>query len=144
MLRKHHVHLELPKVKVTTIKLFHDFQKLHLESDILLNTNAKTNTLCLSIQMNCKWENFNLKNLLMFEDLTSNLSHSITIVTKQNLYKKTFKHLKTFLHKLETSFETSNNGKKISLTHLKLEDFNKLKNSLPHTSNFNVETLNNS
>jgi len=30
MLRKHHAHLELPKVKVATIKLFHDFQKLHL------------------------------------------------------------------------------------------------------------------
>jgi hypothetical protein len=29
MLGKHHAHLELPKVKVATIKLFHDFQRLH-------------------------------------------------------------------------------------------------------------------
>jgi hypothetical protein len=46
VLRKHHVHLELPKVKVATIKLFHDFQRLHLEDDIWCVTNAKTNTLC--------------------------------------------------------------------------------------------------
>jgi len=38
--------------------------------DILLNTNAKTNTLCFCIQMKCKWENLKLKSLLMFEDLT--------------------------------------------------------------------------
>ncbi len=31
MFGKHHAHLELPKVKVATIKLFHDFQRLHLE-----------------------------------------------------------------------------------------------------------------
>jgi hypothetical protein len=31
MLGKHHAHLEFPKVKVATIKLFHDFQRLHLE-----------------------------------------------------------------------------------------------------------------
>jgi hypothetical protein len=31
MFRKHHVHFELPKVKVAIIKLFHDFQKLHLK-----------------------------------------------------------------------------------------------------------------
>jgi D-alanyl-D-alanine dipeptidase len=31
VLRKHHAHLELPKVKVATIKLFHGFQRLHLE-----------------------------------------------------------------------------------------------------------------
>jgi hypothetical protein len=31
MFRKHHAHFELPKVKVATIKLFHDFQGLHLK-----------------------------------------------------------------------------------------------------------------
>ncbi len=31
MFGKHHAHLELPKVKVATMKLFHDFEKLHLE-----------------------------------------------------------------------------------------------------------------
>jgi len=31
MLLKHHVHFELAKVKVATIKLFHDFQRYHLE-----------------------------------------------------------------------------------------------------------------
>jgi hypothetical protein len=31
MLGKNHAHFELPKVKVAIIKLFHDFQKLHLE-----------------------------------------------------------------------------------------------------------------
>jgi hypothetical protein len=33
----------------------------------------------------------------MFEDFTWNLSDSIAIVTKQNLYKKTLKHLKKIL-----------------------------------------------
>jgi len=51
---------------------------------------------------------------------------------------------KTFLHKFEISFETCNNGKHFSLTHLKLEDFNNLKAFLPHTSNFNIKTFNNS
>jgi hypothetical protein len=31
MFRKHHVHFELPKVKVVTIKLLHDFEGLHLK-----------------------------------------------------------------------------------------------------------------
>jgi hypothetical protein len=31
MFGKHHAHLELPKVKVATVKLFHDLQRLHLE-----------------------------------------------------------------------------------------------------------------
>jgi hypothetical protein len=31
MFRKHHAHFELPKVKVATIKLLHDFQGFHLE-----------------------------------------------------------------------------------------------------------------
>jgi len=30
MFKKHHAHFELPKAKVTTINLFHDFQGLHL------------------------------------------------------------------------------------------------------------------
>ncbi len=78
--------------------------------------------------MNCKWENFKLKNLLMFEDLTWNLSHSIAIVKKQNLYKKPSNIWKTFLHKFEIWFETCNIGKKFFLTHLKLKAFNNLKN----------------
>jgi hypothetical protein len=31
MFGKHYAHFELPKVKVTAIKLFHDFQGLHLK-----------------------------------------------------------------------------------------------------------------
>jgi hypothetical protein len=31
MFRKHHAHFELPKVKVVSIKLLHDFQGLHLK-----------------------------------------------------------------------------------------------------------------
>ncbi len=31
MFWKHHAHFELPKVKVSTIKLLHDFQRLHLK-----------------------------------------------------------------------------------------------------------------
>ncbi len=31
MFKKHHAHFELPKVKVVSIKLFHDFQRLHLK-----------------------------------------------------------------------------------------------------------------
>jgi len=31
MFGKHHAHFELPKMKVATIKLFHDFQGLHLK-----------------------------------------------------------------------------------------------------------------
>jgi hypothetical protein len=46
MFGKHHAHFELPKVKVATIKLLHDFQGLHLKEDIF-NTNATTNTLKL-------------------------------------------------------------------------------------------------
>jgi hypothetical protein len=31
MFKKHHAHFELPKVKVATIKLLHDFEGLHLK-----------------------------------------------------------------------------------------------------------------
>jgi hypothetical protein len=31
MFKKHHAHFELPKVKVATIKLLHDFQGFHLK-----------------------------------------------------------------------------------------------------------------
>jgi len=31
MFKKHHVHFELPEVKVAIIKLLHDFQGLHLK-----------------------------------------------------------------------------------------------------------------
>jgi hypothetical protein len=31
MFGKHHAHLKLPKVKVVTIELFQNFQRLHLE-----------------------------------------------------------------------------------------------------------------
>jgi len=70
MFRQHHVHFVLSKVKVVTIKNFDDFQKLHLERRHLLNTNAKTNTLCLSIQMKLQVRKFQFENLLMFKDLT--------------------------------------------------------------------------
>jgi hypothetical protein len=50
---------------------------------------------------------------------------------------------KNFLYKLEISFETYNNGKELSLTHLKPKVFNNLKTSFPHTLNFNIEILNN-
>jgi hypothetical protein len=43
------------------------------------------------------------------------------------------------MHKLEISLQTYNIGEELSLTHLKLEAFNKLKTSLPHMSNFKVE-----
>jgi hypothetical protein len=70
MLGKHHARVELPKVKVATIKLSMIFKDSIWKDDILLNTSAKINTLCLFIQMNYKWKNFKLKNLLMFEDHT--------------------------------------------------------------------------
>jgi hypothetical protein len=50
---------------------------------------------------------------------------------------------KPFLHKLEISLQTCNNGEELFLTHLKFEAFNKLKASFPHTSNFKVETFKN-
>jgi hypothetical protein len=94
--------------------------------------------------MNYKWENLKLKNLLMFEDLTSNISHLINICRKTNPLQENPQTLEIFfLHKLRISRETCKNGKKLSLTHLKFEAFNKLKTFLPHTSNFNVETFNN-
>jgi hypothetical protein len=111
--------------------------------DISLNTNAKTNTLCFCIQRKCKWENLRLKNLLMFEDLTWNLSHLMVICDKTKPLQETLKHLKNFLHKLEICLETCRIGKKLSLTHLKLNPFNNLKN-FSNSSNFNVETFNNS
>jgi len=114
-----------------------------MNDDILLNTNAKTNTLCFCIQTKCKWENLRLKNLLMFEDLTWNLSHSMVICHKTKPLQETLKHLKKFLHKLQIWLETCRIGKKLSLTHLKLKPFNNLKN-FSNSSNFNVETFSNS
>jgi hypothetical protein len=52
-------------------------------NDILFSQMRKQTLYVFSIEMNCNWENFKLKNLLMFEDLTSNLSHSITICHKK-------------------------------------------------------------
>jgi hypothetical protein len=127
------------------------------KDDILFFTNVKTNTLSFSIQRKCKWENFKLKNLLMFEDLTWNLSHSIAICHKTKPLQETLKdkNLK-FDSKLVTLAKNSLwhtwNLKllitwKTSLAHtsnLNIETLNNLKNSLRHTfSNFNVETLNN-
>jgi len=113
--------------------------------------------------MKCKWKNYKLKNMLMFEDFTWNSPTQLLYVSKQNLYKKPSKTWKTFLHKLEIWLETCKIGKKFFLTHLKFEAFNIWKNLFcthfklqhwnpqqfeelfPHTfSNFNVETLNNS
>jgi hypothetical protein len=52
------------------------------KDDILLNTNVKTNILCLFYSNELQVINFKLKNLLTFEELSSNLSHSITIYHK--------------------------------------------------------------
>ncbi len=94
------------------------------KNDILLNTNAKT-FLCLSIQMNWKWEKFKLKNLLTFEDFTSNFSHSMAIC-----------------HKTKCLQENPQTFEKISCTslkfHLKLATM--AKNSLPHTWNLKLST----
>jgi hypothetical protein len=77
MLGKYHMHLELPKVKVATIKIFHDFQRLHLKYDIFLTQMLNTNTLCLSTQMKLQ------VGKLKFEIfLSSNLSHSIGVYHK--------------------------------------------------------------
>jgi hypothetical protein len=80
-------------VKVATIKLFHDFQDSIWKDDILLNTSAKTNILCLFIQKNCKWGNLKLKNLLIFDDVISNLSHSIIICHKRKPLQEALKPL---------------------------------------------------
>jgi len=47
MLGKHHAHLKVRKVKIATIKLFLPFKDSIWNDDMLLNTNAKTNILCL-------------------------------------------------------------------------------------------------
>ncbi len=87
--------------------------------DILSNANAKTNTLWFCTQMKCKWENLKLKKLLMFEDLTWNLS-------PQN---------KTFTRNPQTL-------EKLSCTNLKfgLKLVGLAKNSLWHTWNLNLST----
>ncbi len=53
-------------------------------------------------------------------------------VTKQNLYKKIFKHLKNYLTQTWIFIWNLEHGKELSLTHLKLEAFNNSKNFLPH------------
>ena len=63
-----HLHHNLQQLQPSNFSM--TFKDSIWKDDILLNTNAKTNTLCFFIQMKCKWENFKLKNLLMFEDLT--------------------------------------------------------------------------
>ncbi len=115
------------------------------KDDILLNTNAKINIVCFSIQMKCKWEISKLKNLLMFEDLIWNLSHSIAICHKikpftgnpQTLEKLSCTNLKFDLKLVilaKNSLRHTWNSK-LSTT---------WKTSLVHTfSNFNVETFNN-
>jgi hypothetical protein len=50
-----------------------------------------------SIQGKGKWENLKMKNLLMFEYLTWNLSHPIAICHKAKPLQETLKHLKKFL-----------------------------------------------
>jgi hypothetical protein len=152
--------LNLQRWKLPPSNFSMTFKDSIWKDDILLNTSAKTNTLCFYIQMNCKWENFKLKNLLMFEDLTWNLSHWIVICHKTKPSQETVKHLKNFLAQFEIWLETCNIGKKLFLTHLKLEAFNNLKNLscthlklqcwnpsttwrifFPHIfSNYNVET----
>ncbi len=68
--------------------------------------------------MKCKWEIFKMKNLLMFEELTWNLSHSIVICHKTKPLQKTLKHLKKhFLHKFQTWMLKLFNNSKNSLSH---------------------------
>ncbi len=133
------------------------------KDDILLNINAKTNTLYYSIQMKCKWENYKLKNLLMFEDFTWNSPTQLLYVSKQNLYKKPLtlekkictnlkfdlklvKLVKNSLwHTWNLKLSTAGKTSFAHISNFNIETFNNFKNSLPHTfSNFNVETFNNS
>ncbi len=120
--------LNFQRWKLPPQKISMTFKDSIWKDDILFFTNAKINTLCFSIQMNCKWENFKLKNLLMFEDLTWNLSHSIVICHKTKLLQETFKHLKNFLHENEIWLETYNIGKELFLRHLRFKALNNLKN----------------
>jgi hypothetical protein len=115
------------------------------KDDILLNINAKTNTLCFSIQMKCKWGNFKLKNLLMFEVFTWNLSHSIATCHKTKTLQETLKHLKKISCtnlKFDLKLVTFAKNSLWHIWNLKLS--RTWKTSLAHTSNVNVETLNNS
>jgi chromatin segregation and condensation protein Rec8/ScpA/Scc1 (kleisin family) len=88
MFRKHHVHFELPKVKVVTIKLFHDFQGLHLERR--------------HFEHKCHNKHA-LKRLKALEEIFD---------PSRKLEKKKFLSLvNLLLHKLEISFETCKNAK---------------------------------
>jgi hypothetical protein len=86
-----------------------------------------------------------MKNLLMFEDLTWNLSHSIVICHETKPLQETLKHLKNpFLHKSQTwmlkPFNNSKNSLPRTFLNFNFETFNNLKNSLSHTLNLKFET----
>jgi hypothetical protein len=93
MLEKHHAHFKLPKVKVATIKLFHDFQRLHLKRCFFLNTNVKHKHSMFSTQMKLQVGKLKIEIFLIFKSFP--LNWYISQNTAFN--KETHKHLKKIL-----------------------------------------------
>jgi len=89
MFRNHHAHFELPKVKVATIKLLHDFQGPHLKRK--------------HFEHKC-YNKHSFKRLKALEEIFD--------PSRKLEKKKLLSFTNLLLHKLEISFETCNNAKK--------------------------------
>jgi hypothetical protein len=89
MFRKHHAQFELPKVKVATIKFFHDFQGFHLKRK--------------HFEHKC-YNKHSFKRLKALEEI-------FDPSCKLEMKKKTSITCKSLLHKFEISLETYNNAK---------------------------------
>jgi len=90
--RKYDAHFELPKVKVGTIKLLHDFQGLHSKRRHFEHKNYNKHSL--------KLESWSFEQL---EELSSKDFHLETWYF-QKTYKTSFPHLKNLQHFEEISF----------------------------------------
>jgi hypothetical protein len=154
--------LNFQRRKLPPLNFSMTFKDSIWKDDILLNTNVKTNTLYISIQMNYKWENFKFKkNSNVWKPHFKSLPLNHYMWQNKTFTKKSSNTWKTLLHKLEILVETCNNGKYLCLAHLKLEAFNNLKTSFStnlklqrwnfeqfektpfHTfSNLNIQTFN--
>jgi hypothetical protein len=74
--------LNFQRWKLPPSNLSTTFKDSIWKNDTMFNTNAKTNILCLSTRMKLQVGELQYENLLMFENLISNLSHSIVICQK--------------------------------------------------------------
>jgi hypothetical protein len=103
MFRKHHAHFELPKVKVATIKLLHDFQGLNLKRRYFEHKSYNKHYLKRSKTLEEIFDTFDV-----FNNSKTSLSHTSNFQQIEELSPTHFHKLQSisFQQLKELSFQT--------------------------------------